>query len=57
MDGHGLVLPHRGEQPLRLTDALNERNKRSAGTGLPHWSHRCEECHVLATDVDDNIGE
>lgn len=47
LDGQPLLLPHHGEQPLRLMDALNSRNKRAAGTGLLLWGHFCGECRAI----------
>lgn len=45
--GIGLELPHQGEQASRLLNALDRRNQESAGTGLLHWDHSCDECHPL----------
>lgn len=49
-EGRALSLPHRGEQSCRLVSALDERNKSSAGTGLPHWGHKCDMCHPMVLD-------
>lgn len=50
-----LKLPHHGEQSERLLEAMEERNRRVAGTGLNHWGHRCNECFKeIRDDVSGN---
>lgn len=39
-----LKLPHRGENRVRLSDALAARNLRMAGTGQEMWAHACNLC-------------
>lgn len=48
--GRPLLLPHHGDQANRLLQAMEERNRKSAGTGLRHWNHRCDECFKVIKD-------
>lgn len=42
--GSQLKLPHHGENRVRLSGALAERNLRMAGTGQDMWAHACNLC-------------
>lgn len=51
--GIRLELPHNCDHGDRLAEAMHSRNQRSAGTGLEHWAHRCNDCFKEILDVQD----
>lgn len=44
--GISLHSKHSAVHGERLAEVMHDRNERSAGTGLNHWSHKCDDCRV-----------